>query len=63
MVEKIKMMLPLLNEKQKRLYLASEAIAMGRGGIAEVSRASGISRSVITAGIKDMKAGDSETLF
>lgn len=62
MVEKIKTMLPLLNEKQKRLYLASEAIAMGRGGIAEVSRASGISRSVISAGIKDITAGDSEGL-
>lgn len=62
MVEKIKTMLPMLNERQKRLYLASEAIAMGRGGIAEVSRASGISRSVITAGIKDIKAGDCEGL-
>jgi len=28
--EKIKMMLPLLNEKQRRIYLASEAIAIGR---------------------------------
>ena len=62
MVERIKTMLPLLNEKQKRLYLASEAIAIGRGGIAEVSRASGISRSVITAGIKDLKTGDCEGL-
>jgi len=52
--EKIKMMLPLLNEKQRRIYLASEAIAMGRGGITEISRASGISRSVINAGIHDI---------
>ena len=61
-VEKIKRMLPVLNEKQKRLYLASEAIAIGRGGIAEVSRASGISRSVINAGIRDIKAGDPNVL-
>ena len=60
--EKIKTMLPMLNEKQKRLYLASEAIAIGRGGIAEVSRATGISRSVINAGIKDIKAGDPNVL-
>ena len=32
-IEKIKTMLPLLNKKQKRLYLAAEAIAYGRGGI------------------------------
>ena len=35
-VEKIKRMLLVLNEKQRRLYLASEAIAIGRGGVAEV---------------------------
>ena len=55
---KINTMMPLLNEKQKRIYLASEAIAMGRGGVTEVSRISGISRSVITAGIKDINNGD-----
>ena len=61
-VEKIQTMLPLLNEKQKRLYLASEAMAIGRGGVAEVSRASGMSRSVINAGIKDIKAKDPDVL-
>ena len=59
---KIKTMMRLLNEKQKRLYLASEAIAIGRGGVTEVSRISGISRSVITAGIKDIKDGDDKVL-
>ena len=60
--EKIKMMLPLLNEKQRRIYLASEAIAMGRGGITEVSRVSGISRSVINAGIKDIREDNADVL-
>ena len=60
--EKIKMMLPLLNEKQRRIYLATEAIAMGRGGITEVSRASGISRSVINAGVKDIREGNNNVL-
>ena len=60
--EKIKMMLSLLNEKQRRIYLASEAIAMGRGGITEVSRVSGISRSVITAGIKDIRECNADVL-
>ena len=61
-IDKIQMMLPVLNEKQKRLYLASEALAIGRGGIAQVSRASGIARSVIAAGIKDIRTGDAEVL-
>lgn len=60
--EKINMMLPLLNEKQRRIYLASEAIASGRGGVTDVSRASGVSRSVINAGIKDINEGNDEVL-
>ena len=59
---KINMMLPLLNEKQRRIYLASEAMAIGRGGIADVSRATGISRSVIHAGIKDITKGNADAL-
>ena len=60
--EKIKMMLPLLNEKQRRIYLASEAVAIGRGGITAVSRVSGVSRSVITAGIKEINEGNTDML-
>ena len=50
-IEKVKTMLPLLNEKQKRLYLAAEAIAYGRGGITFMSHISGVSRSVITTNV------------
>lgn len=60
--EKISLMLPLLNEKQRRIYLASEAIAIGWGGITEISKASGVSRSVITAGVKDIKSGSADVL-
>ena len=60
--EKIAVMLPLLNEKQRRIYLASEAMAIGRGGITEISKASGVSRSVITAGIKDINNGSTDVL-
>ena len=31
--EKIAVMLPLLNEKQRRIYLASEAMAIGRAAL------------------------------
>ena len=53
---KIKKMLPLLNEKQKRIYLATEAEAMGYGGISEVSRISGVSRRAISCGMKELKS-------
>lgn len=61
-IEKIQLMIPLLNEKQRRIYLASEAIAIGHGGITEVSNASGVSRSVITAGVKEIKNNDIDIL-
>jgi transposase len=48
-------MMPVLNEKQRRLFLASEAISYGRGGVSEVSRLSGVSRTTITAGIKELE--------
>ena len=57
--KKIEKIMPILNESQKRLYLASEAEAFGRGGISEISRISGVSRVTITAGIKELKSGTS----
>ena len=57
MEERIKLILPQLKEKQRRLYLASEAITYGHGGIAEAIRHSGVSRNTIKRGIKELKAG------
>ena len=45
---------PFMNEKQIRLYAASEAIAIGYSGISIVSRATGISRKAITQGCKEL---------
>jgi len=53
LARKIKQMLPLLNEKQLRRYLGSEAEALGFGGIAIVSKISGKSRNTIVAGMKE----------
>lgn len=47
--------LPILNERQKRLYLASEAEAIGHGGVIEVAMASKISRKTIIKGKKELK--------
>ena len=52
---RIKTMLPLLNERQKRMFLATEAKALGHGGISQVSEISGVSRVTITQGIKEIE--------
>jgi len=56
MQQRISTLLPHLNESQKRLFLASEAIAYGRGGISEVERISGVSRPTIRKGISEIKS-------
>jgi transposase len=46
---------PMLNEKLKRRWAACEAMAMGRGGVSEVARATGISRTTIRKGIEEIE--------
>jgi hypothetical protein len=53
--QRIRTMLPLLNERQRRLFLASEAKALGFGGISDVSRISAVSRVTITGGLKELE--------
>jgi len=54
--ERIRNMLPLLDERQRRLYLANEAKALGYGGITQVSRVSGVSRVTITQGLSEINS-------
>lgn len=56
--KKIQQMIPLLNEKQLRRYLGSEAEALGHGGIAIMARISGKSRNTIVTGINENKSGE-----
>ncbi len=48
---------PFLNERERRLLAASEARAAGRGGVAAVSRATGIARGTIGRGLADLRVG------
>jgi hypothetical protein len=48
---------PELNERQRRLWAASEARACGRGGIAAVVRATGIGRNTVVRGIAELREG------
>jgi hypothetical protein len=47
---------PSLDERGRRLFAAVEARAAGIGGIAAVSRATGIARSTIQRGLRELEA-------
>jgi len=47
-----------LNERQRRLWAASEARAAGRGGIAATARATGMAVDTIRRGIGELEAGE-----
>jgi len=51
---RISTMLPEFNERQRRLYLATEAKAIGYGGVTAVSQVSGVSRVTITQGLNEI---------
>jgi transposase len=52
--KKLSVMLPLLNEKQRRALIASEANAWGRGGSALLARITGMSRTTIRRGRREL---------
>jgi transposase len=49
---------PTLTERSRRVWAATEANALGHGGIALVERATGISRSTIQRGLREVEAGE-----
>jgi DDE family transposase len=48
----------LLDERGRRLWAAAEARSHGRGGIAAVVRATGISESTVTRGLAELDSGE-----
>jgi stage V sporulation protein SpoVS len=48
----------VLTERSRRLWAATEAQAIGYGGIAQVVRATGIAASTIQRGLRDLSSGD-----
>jgi len=49
---------PVFTERSRRVWAATEAQAIGHGGIALVERATGISRSTIQRGIRELESGE-----
>src|SRR5260370_39797208 len=48
----------LLNERQWRLYVATEAKRRGTGGISQVAREAGVTRKTIRKGMQELEAGE-----
>ena len=55
-------MAPNLDERSRRLFAASEALMIGLGGVTAASTATGMARSTINRGIKELKAGRRESV-
>jgi hypothetical protein len=52
--EKYESIAPLLDERQRRRWLGVEARALGRGGVSAIARATGASRSTVTAAVREL---------
>lgn len=54
---KFRGMAPTFTERSRRLWAATEARALGHGGVAAVEAATGISRSTIQRGLRELESG------
>jgi hypothetical protein len=52
--EKFSALTPTLNERSRRIYAATEARALGHGGIAVIAAVSGMARCTISQGLKEI---------
>jgi hypothetical protein len=60
-VAKFTVMAPLLDERARRLWAAAESVAIGYGGDALVSAATGLARATIRSGRRELAAGVAPT--
>ena len=49
---------PFLDERQRRLWMGTEAREGGHGGVSLVARATGLARSTVTRGVFELENGD-----
>jgi transposase len=56
LADKFAVLLPHLNERQRRLAVAVEARALGRGGVSVAARAAGVSRPTVYRGMAELDA-------
>ena len=58
---KYEQLAPYLNEKTRRIWAATEALSLGRGGISAVASATGLSRATIHTAMGELKAAAAPT--
>ena len=51
---KVSIIWPHLNERQRRIYAATEALHLGYGGVSRISKICGLSRVTITKGLSEL---------
>lgn len=56
--KKLSGILPLLNERHRRLLAGAEAIAIGYGGVAILAEITGMSPKTIRRGVEDIQKGE-----
>jgi len=54
---RVQVVLPHLNERQRRLMLAQEARLLGHGGVRAVARVAGVSETTVRSGVFELEAG------
>src|SRR5215216_4992422 len=55
---KYELLRPLMNERMRRHWAACEAITLQRGGVTLVAEATGLSRTTIWAGLREIRHPD-----
>jgi hypothetical protein len=53
--QKFQQLEPYLNEKALRLWAATEALALGRGGVSLLAQTTGLSRTTIHTGLRELR--------
>ena len=56
--KKFSVLLPALNEKQRRLLLGAEALSLGYGGIGQLAEITGVSPHTIRRGMQEVRNGE-----
>jgi hypothetical protein len=61
--DKFSLLMPVLDERARRLWAAAEAKAWERGGVSTVARATGLSRTTVHRGLAELEAARSGGAF
>ena len=58
---RFEVLLPHLNERQRRLLLATEARLLGHGGVRAVAEVAGVSETTVRTGVFELEAGEARS--